>query len=109
MAPANGGLLATRLPDLHAIRERGRAVGHLPKSCGQHGRAIVRGKPRNDGEPKTSAIVHRRGRWFASVIVECTPIALPRPPECPARVRRRNATLATQASETGWVGEGMVP
>ncbi|HTP26628.1 MAG TPA: hypothetical protein VMK12_13370 [Anaeromyxobacteraceae bacterium] len=48
---------------------------------GRHGRLRVagvelvktRGKPRNEGEPKTREIVHRRGRSHASVTVECTP------------------------------------
>jgi putative transposase len=37
----------------------------------------LRGRPRNEGTPKTCEITRRRGRWYASVTVECAPVRAP--------------------------------
>jgi putative transposase len=34
----------------------------------------MRGKARTWGKPTTCTIVHRQGKWYASITVECTPI-----------------------------------
>ena len=34
----------------------------------------IRGKARNWGKPTTCTIVYRKGKWYASITVECTPV-----------------------------------
>jgi putative transposase len=53
----------------------------LPAEPGQHGalelggigRLRVRGRARSAGPAKTCTITQRAGRWYASVVLECTP------------------------------------
>ncbi len=37
------------------------------------GHIRIRGKARTPGEPKTLDILYRQGKWYASVVFECTP------------------------------------
>jgi putative transposase len=53
----------------------------LPKDGMQHGRlrlsgigpVRIRGDARTLGEPKTGDIVYRHGKWYASIVIACTP------------------------------------
>ena len=53
----------------------------LPKEGMQHGRlrlsgighVRIRGDARTSGEPKTCDIVYRHGKWYASIVIACTP------------------------------------
>ena len=38
------------------------------------GKVRIRGRARTPGEPKTCEILYRRGKWYASVTVECEPV-----------------------------------
>ncbi len=38
------------------------------------GEVRIRGRARTPGEPKTCEILYRRGKWYASVTVECEPV-----------------------------------
>ena len=37
------------------------------------GKIPMRGKARTEGEPKTCEILHKSGKWYASVTIECQP------------------------------------
>lgn len=46
--------------------------GHVQLS--NIGKIKIRGKSKNLGSPKTAEILHKNGKWFLSVTIECQPI-----------------------------------
>lgn len=58
---------------------------YLPNETGKNGHLKLsgvgfiqmRGRARNEGTPSTCEIMHKNGRWYASITLECQPIRVP--------------------------------